>query len=280
MKAIPILNECFNGLSISKSSMKSEKKTSYTGYIVLGIIGFCFLYFILWTIFKEKMPLHKYLYEISSNYDAYAEKALFIFPVVFFVFIFLTLMKSTSAKRFLRLQASLPTSKIKSLAKGLVEVEGTLVMKNPLLSPVDNETCIGYYYTIEDIDKDSDGKESYRTIHRETQCNPFQIKDETGIIEVEPEGIELILLGETNIGSNNSKRHKETLLKDGQKMLLVGYADVKNGQPFIRKDDHYKVLGITSASGITVWNKYQPLLRSFLFTCSVILLIIIFIFTQ
>ncbi|RTZ49614.1 hypothetical protein EJ377_04200 [Chryseobacterium arthrosphaerae] len=70
-----------------------------------------------------------------------------------FVFIFLTLMRPTSAKRFLRLQASLPTSKIKSLAKGIVEVEGTLIMKEPLSSPVDHEICIGYYYTIEDIDR-------------------------------------------------------------------------------------------------------------------------------
>jgi len=153
-------------------------------------------------------------------------------------------------------------------------------MKTPLSSPVDQETCIGYYYTIEDIDRDSDGKESYTTVHRETQCNSFQIRDETGTIEVEPEGIEFVLLGETNISSSNSKRYTETLLKDGQKMLLVGYADSKNAVSFIKKDDHYKVLGITSSSGITVWNKYQPLLRSFLFTCSAILLIIIYILIQ
>ncbi len=100
------------------------------------------------------------------------------------------------------------------------------------------------------------------------------------MIDVEPEGIELVLLSETNISSNNSKRYTETLLKDGQKMLLVGYADSRNGVPFIRRDDHHKILGITSASGIDVWNKYQPLLRSFLFICSVILLIITYILIQ
>lgn len=253
---------------------------SYTGYAVLGTILFCFLYFILWIIFKEKIPLHEYISEIVKNYDSYAEKALILLPLAFFVFIFLTFMKPTPAKRFLRLQASLPTSKIQSLAKGIVEVEGVLVMKNPLFSPVGNEICIGYYYTIEDIDRDSDGKASYRTVHRETQCNPFSIKDDSGMIDIEPEGIELVLLGETNVSSSNNKRYTETLLKDGQKMLLVGYADAKNGFPFIRKDDHYKILGVTSSSGITVWNKYQPLLRSFLFTCSIILLIIIYILIQ
>ncbi|WP_288436269.1 hypothetical protein [uncultured Chryseobacterium sp.] len=260
--------------------MEVKKGKPYIAYSILGIIAAGFIYFILWIIFKEKMPLHEYASEISNNYDSYAEKAIVFFPLLFFVFIFIALMKPTASKRFLRLQSSLPTSKIHSVAKGLAEIEGTLVMKNPLSSPVKNEVCIGYYYTIEDIDRDSDGKESYRTIHRETKCNIFRVKDDTGIIEVEPEGIELVLLEETNVSSHGGKRYKETLLKDGQKMLLVGYADSKNGVPFIRKDEHYKVLGITSSSGITVWNKYQPLLRSFMFTCFIIFLIIIYILTQ
>lgn len=260
--------------------MGVKKGRPYIIYSILGIIAACFIYFILWVIFKDKMPLHEYAFEIANNYDSYAEKAIIIIPLVVFVLIFITLMKPSAGKRFLRLQSSLPTSKIHSVAKGLVEIEGTLIMKNPLFSPVKNEVCIGYYYTIENIDRDSDGKETYRTIHRETQCNAFQVKDDTGIIEVEAEGIELILLGETNISSHGGKRYQETLLKDGQKMLLVGYADSKNGVSFIRKDDYYKILGITSSSGITVWNKYQPLLKSFMFTCSVILLIIIYILMQ
>ncbi|MCC3216444.1 E3 ubiquitin ligase family protein [Chryseobacterium sp. X308] len=260
--------------------MEVKKGKPYIGYSILGIIAAGFIYFILWIIFKDRMPLHEYASEISNNYDSYAEKAIVFFPLLFFVFIFIVLMKPTASKRFLRLQSSLPTSKIHSVAKGLAEIEGTLMMMNPLFSPVNDEACIGYYYTIEDIDRDSDGKESYRTIHRETKCNTFRVKDDTGTIEVEPKGIELVLLEETNISSHGGKRYKETLLKDGQKMLLVGYADSRNGTPFIRKDEHYKILGITSSSGITVWNKYQPLLRSFMFTCSIILLIIIYILIQ
>ncbi|WP_080780138.1 hypothetical protein [Chryseobacterium phocaeense] len=260
--------------------MENKRKLTKTEYAIIGIVVFCFLYFILWRILKEKMPLHAYLDHIYKNYDDYAGRALMLVPVLIIIFIFFSIVRPTASRRFLRLQASLPTSKIHSLAKGLVEVEGTLVMKNPMLSPVNHETCIGYYYTIEDITEDSDGRPSYTTVHRETQCNVFQMKDETGTIEVQPDKIEFILLGETNVSSNNRKRYTETLLKDGQKMLLVGYADVNDGVPFIRRDEHYKILGITSASGITVWNKYQPLLRSFLFICSIILLIIIYILVQ
>lgn len=249
-------------------------------FFIIGIVAFCCLYFVLWLIFKEKMLFHEYLSDFYTNYDSYAERIFVFLPLAIFAIVALLILKPTSAKRFLKLQASLPTSKIQSIAKGLVEVEGILVMNTALSSPVMNETCIGYYYTIEDIDRDSEGDVSYTTIHRETKCNPFLIKDNTGTIEVEPDGIELVLLGETNISSNNSKRYKETLLKDGQKMLLVGYADARNGVPFIRRDNHHKVLGITSSSGIDVWNKYQPLLRSFLFICSIILLIITYILIQ
>lgn len=253
---------------------------SKTEYTIIGIVVFCFLYFILWRIFKEKIPLHTYLDNIYKNYDDYATQALMFLPILIIIFIFFSLIRPTASRRFLRLQASLPTSKIHSLAKGLVEVEGTLVMKNQMLSPINHEICIGYYYTIEDITEDSDGRPSYTTVHRETQCNVFQMQDETGIIEVQPDKIEFVLLGETNVSSTYNKRYTETLLKNGQKMLLVGYADAENGVPFIRRDDHYKILGITSASGITVWNKYQPLLRSFLFICSIILLIIIYILVE
>jgi len=215
-----------------------------------------------------------------DDYDFYASKIFSYLPLGILVIIAAVLILPNSKKRFLRIQASLPTSKIKSSAKGLVEIRGKLIMKTPLISPVGNEKCIGYYYTIEDIDKDKDGKESYSTIHRETKCNAFEIRDETGTIEIEPEGIEFILLETTNVSSINRKRYSETLLKENQEMLIVGYADSKNGIPYIRKDVYHKILGITAASGISVWNKYQPLLRSFLLTCVMIVLLIIFILFQ
>jgi len=153
-------------------------------------------------------------------------------------------------------------------------------MKTPLISPVGNERCIGYYYTIENIDKDKDGKESYSTVHSETKCNAFEICDETGTIEVEPEGIKFIFLKRTNISLSNSRRYAEILLKENQEMSIVGYADSRNGIPYIRKDEYHKILGIAPTLGIAVWNKYQPLLRSFLFTCVMIVLLIILILFQ
>jgi len=215
-----------------------------------------------------------------DNYDFYAEKVVTFLPLVILSIIAVFLILPNSRKKFLRIQASLPTSKINSVAMGLVEIQGKLIMKEPLISPVAKEQCIGYYYTIEDITRDKNGKDSYTTIHRETKCNVFEMQDDSGIIEIQADGIELILLKETNIDFGGQKRYTETLLKNGQEMLLVGSADSRNGNSYIRKDTNSKILGITSVAGISVWNKYQPLLRSFLFTCIVILVLIILILSQ
>lgn len=257
--------------------MSDKSKKSKVAYSILGFITFCFLYYILWLIFREKMPLHKFIFKINENFDYYAERIFYILPLVIFSIVLLLFMRPNPSKRFLKLQASLPTSKINSVAMGIVEIEGKLIMKDPLISPVGKEKCIGYYYTIEDIWKDSDGKESYTLSHEETVCNDFQMEDKTGIIDIKPAGIEFVLLEDTNSDRHSNKRYTEILLTENKEMLLVGYADSNNGISFIRKDDYYKILGITSASGISVWNKYQPLLRSFLFTCVLIISVIIFI---
>jgi hypothetical protein len=256
---------------------KKDRKVRFIANIILGIFLFCFLYFILWIIFKEKMPMHSVIKKINDNYDFYASMFFSYLPIIVIVGIAVRFLLPNSKKRFLKLQASLPTSKIKSLAMGLVEVEGQLVMITPLISPVSNQECIGYYYTIEDISKDTDGDYKYTTIHSETKCNVFEIWDDTGTILIEPEELEFIMLETTNIHSNNSKRYKETLLLHGQNRLLVGYADVKNNIPYICKDINRKVFGVTSSAGISLWNKYYFLLESFLFTTFFIAIIIVLI---
>lgn len=215
-----------------------------------------------------------------DNYDFYASKIVTYLPLAILVVMGVVLLLPNSKKKFLRLQASLPTSKIKSIAKGVVEIQGKLKMNDALISPVAHEKCIGYHYIIEDVSKNKDGKYSYSTIHRETKCNTFTVQDETGTITIEAEGIEFVLLQTTNVSSNNSKRYSEILIKENQEVLLVGYADANEGVPFIRKDENYKVLGITSATGISVWNKYQPLLKSFLFTCVLTASLIALILSQ
>ncbi|WP_123867196.1 hypothetical protein [Flavobacterium oreochromis] len=160
------------------------------------------------------------------------------------------------------------------MAMGMVELEGEIEMQEPLFAPVSKKECIGYYHTIEEITKDSNGKKKYRVIHRETKCNNFNLIDETGKISVNSNGIEFFMLDTTNIISNNIKRHKETLIVNGQKMLLIGYADKENNNTVIKKDDYNKILGITSTVNISLWNKYEYLWKSFLLISYVISILI------
>lgn len=256
--------------------MPQSPKNKWILYLILVVL------FIYWyaAFHVDYLPLHSFFQDFSSNYDNYASKAIGYVPLIIALIIALSFFLRSIKKDFLKLQSTLPTSKIQSLAKGLVEVEGKLIMGKPLVSPVGHELCIGYYYEIEEITTDDKERESYKTIHRETKCNVFEIQDDTGKIRVQPDGIKFILLEKTNIVNNSSRRYSEILLQENQEMLLVGYADTENGENFIRIDDYYKVLGITSSAGISVWNKFQPLLSSFLFTCFMIISVIIFILIQ
>lgn len=77
---------------------------------------------------------------------------------------------------------------------GLAEVEGIVVPGGKLIAPIGDTECIAYEYEIEDIDHDSEGRTSYTTVHSENKCNAFSIQDETGILDVTPEKLNLLCL--------------------------------------------------------------------------------------
>ena len=254
-----------------------ESKTNKTQKIVLAILGLFFLFFIyiiLWFIFKDNMPFHTYLQYLSDNFDYFAKKIVFALPLFIISVLSFFLLRPTPTKRFLRLQASLSTSRIKSVAMGLVEVQGVTMMEDFFISPVGKEKCIGYEYRVETVYRDSDGKDSYRLFKKENLCKDFFIKDDTGSILVKPNGLEFIFFESTNVKRINNERHTETLLKENREVLLVGKANSDEGKFFIEKDPYYKILGITFSDGISIWNKYNPLFKSFVATCFLILVAI------
>jgi hypothetical protein len=112
--------------------------------------------------------------------------------LLFIVFPVLSGLLPSNRNRFLKYQRTLPTSKIRSVAMGLAEIEGSLESIETMLSPIKKKECIGYRYQIERISTDKDGDKSYTTIFDETICNPFYISDETGKIKVDPDKIEFV----------------------------------------------------------------------------------------
>jgi len=90
--------------------------------------------------------------------------------------------------RFKRLIENIPTSKIRSIAMGLVEIFGQAVASknNILKSPFTNNDCVYYKYNIDEYR--STGKSAHWvTIKKGEERRLFYLKDETGHVLINPQ---------------------------------------------------------------------------------------------
>lgn len=183
----------------------------------------------------------------------------------------------TQKSKFMTLQSILPTSKIEAVAMGQVEIVGDLEEIEPIISPYFNKPCIGYYYKIEkESPPDDDGRTTYSTIFTECKTGKFKIKDETGSLMVDGEGLEYYFDRVDN-QQGGKTRHSETYLKTNDYMLLIGNAGSDNGNTIIQKGISDTVFGIAIPRSISFRNKYKPLLDSFLVTLFFISIVLIYI---
>ncbi|MEO8047737.1 MAG: GIDE domain-containing protein [Nitrospirota bacterium] len=92
-----------------------------------------------------------------------------------------------------RLIESIPTSTIRSLALGLVEISGRVQPEEQVLSsPFSGSPCVFYSYAVEE--RIGSGKHTrWETIAKGTSEQPFFVRDTTGRVLVVPFGAELIL---------------------------------------------------------------------------------------
>ena len=151
-----------------------------------------------------------------------------------------------------RLVEDTPTSKIRSLAMGRVEIHGTVVPcgADTIKAPLSGKDCVWYKYTIEELR--SQGKSSkWVVIKSGTEGRKFRLKDETGEVLVEPKGAEfdvpktfeasskwgtdppagvLSFLKNNGIsfegllGINKSMRFAEYAVKQGDALYIMGTA--------------------------------------------------------
>lgn len=185
--------------------------------------------------------------------------------LLFLVVPFISSILPSNKSKFLKYQRTLPTSKIRSVAMGLAEIEGVLEIIEPMLSPITKKKCIGYRYRIEKISTDKNGDKSYTTIFDEVKCNSFYVSDETGKIRVDPDKIEFIYVPEDEFYSTGGKRYTQFLLREQEKMLLIGKAGLgESNRPVFEYEAIKKVFGIAPSDKITHYNTFKPLLNSFL----------------
>lgn len=151
-----------------------------------------------------------------------------------------------------RLIADTPTSKIRSLAMGLVEIFGQVIpLQNKVFkSPFTDNDCVYYRYTIEEYK--SSGKNSHWvTIKKEEQRTLFYLKDDTGEVLIDPTGAQIDakkdfefqsslgkdppqqvirfltthhLSHEGFLGLNKTMRYQETIIAPNDSLYIMGTA--------------------------------------------------------
>lgn len=264
----------------------------FISVFILGFIGMIFTGITKSREKKEREQLRK-RYKIAPT--AFWKKivgglAMVLFLVSFYYFGFVSVLLlllvvpfisellPSNKSKFLKYQRTLPTSKIRSVAMGLAEIEGSLECIKPILSPISKKNCIGFRYLIEDISTDKDGDRIYTTIFDEITCNPFYVSDETGKIKINPNKIEFVYVPKDEFYSSGGKRYTQFLLKEQDKMLLIGKASLReNNKTVFEYEAIKKVFAIAPSDEITHYNIFKPLLNSFLFFSCVFLLMISFI---
>ena len=200
------------------------------------------------------------------------------FVLLFAFFIFKDIVTTSKKKTFYELQGILPTSKVRSMAMGLVEITGKTIMIEPVASKVKKVPCIGYLYKIDSISRDKDGRKTYTNISKETVCNPFLVDDGTGTVTVQGENIELIDFPESKYSyESNGKRYQVFLLLENLSVLLIGRATKKNQKISIEKDNTKNIFAVSLLDKVQSWNFYKPLRNSLLRHMVVLLALITFI---
>lgn len=134
----------------------------------------------------------------------------FLAMIIFFINGVKDIFQGIKEERGIKNVRNKETSKIRSAAIGLVELNGIIEPIEELTSPISGSKCVLYYYKIEDIKKN------------EMFSNKFYLTDETGKILVDPKGMEYKLLpknwyGITKINNEKYEIHKTSTKINGNR---------------------------------------------------------------
>src|SRR5688572_17548643 len=98
-----------------------------------------------------------------------------------------------------RLIENTPTSKVRSMALGLVEVHGKSLAISPLTAPFSQMPCVYYRYQVEELRR-GNKRAHWVTIHSGDSLNaPFYLQDETGQVLVNPQASEVEIPDKFNL---------------------------------------------------------------------------------
>lgn len=162
-----------------------------------------------------------------------------------------------------------PTARIRSMAMGLVEVNGAIEARSLAHAPFSGRPCA--YWQVE-IATRAGRRGGWRTVHTDSSGQPFFLRDETGVAMVYPRGatcrvhhaIEEECLGLTlpepyagyladkNLPGRfvwrlSTMRFRERVLEEGQKVYVLGTAVPKARAHVVSEDQTAAATGTDGA---------------------------------
>lgn len=157
-----------------------------------------------------------------------------------------------------RLIENTPTSKVRSIAMGFVELFGSAVaFKEILKSPFSGKDCVYYRYSIEEL-RHSGKSSRWVTVAKGSEGRHFLLKDDTGKVLVDPSNAKVDIPAdnkfdsawgtdppkqaidfmhsrhlsfESFFGINKTMRYTEYFIEPGDKLYILGTA---GDNPFLK----------------------------------------------
>lgn len=104
-------------------------------------------------------------------------------PVMFFA--------GFHAWRVQRLIQDTPTARIRSMAMGLVELNGQVESRSRLVAPFSGRECAYWEVDISTRSGRRHGRDEWSVVHRSISGNPFYLRDQTGVALIYPQGADV-----------------------------------------------------------------------------------------
>lgn len=144
-----------------------------------------------------------------------------------------------------------PTARIRSMAMGMVEVNGVITPRSHLIAPFSGRPCAHWQVEIA-TRSGTRQRGSWTTVHRNSSGNPFYLSDDTGVALIYPKSAEVQIafgveeetgglgvpecyatyMKEQNLGlrvmwSLGAMRFRERVLEEQQQVYVLGRANPK-----------------------------------------------------
>lgn len=189
--------------------------------------------------------------------------------------------------RSLRLQRIIqttPTARARSLAMGLVELQGRVQARSRVSAPFTGRACAWWQVELQTVRRSRRGVSGWTTVHREQSGNPFYLEDETGRVMVYPQGADLsagAVIQEETLGlgvpepyasymeqralplrhlwSLGPMRFRERTLEEGVSVYVLGRAHPRPQAVSVSMDDEYALQATgTDAIGAAHVRSHDP----------------------